>query len=90
MVPYEHPEIVVKPPIKEVSKDRTVIFEDDSKVENVDYLLFGTGYVFSLPFLPQLNATNFRIPGAYLHTFYGDDPSLAFVGLVSINGSSTL
>ncbi|EXJ89610.1 hypothetical protein A1O3_02677 [Capronia epimyces CBS 606.96] len=85
-VPFEHPQISLKPTISHVStspNSRTVFFSDGSKVENVDHIIFGTGYDFSLPFLPSVKVVNRRIPGTYQHIFMQDDPTLAFVGGVS-------
>lgn len=42
--------VVVKTSIKQFSKT-DVIFYDGSRVENVDYCIFSTGYDFSLPYL---------------------------------------
>lgn len=44
-------EVVIKPNIKAFKESR-VIFEDDTE-ENVDIVVFCTGYIASFPFLPQ-------------------------------------
>ncbi|KAI1621762.1 hypothetical protein EDD37DRAFT_652122 [Exophiala viscosa] len=85
-VPFEHPQMALKPTISHVSTSphsRTVFFSDGSKVDNVDHIIFGTGYDFSLPFLPSVKVENRRIQGIYQHIFMQDDPTLAFVGAVS-------
>ncbi|TVY16178.1 Thiol-specific monooxygenase [Lachnellula arida] len=79
--PFTHPEIVRKPVITQVSvENRTVFFSDGSKLEDVDHIIFATGYSFSLPFLPSAKVVNRRIPGLYLHIFKQDDPTLTFIG----------
>lgn len=86
VVPFEHPQIAIKPTISHVStspNSRTVYFSDGTKVDNVDHIIFGTGYDFSLPFLPQIKIANRRILGTYQHVFMQDDPTLSFVGGVS-------
>ncbi|KAF2815361.1 FAD/NAD(P)-binding domain-containing protein [Mytilinidion resinicola] len=85
-VPFEHPQIALKPTISHVStspNSRTVYFSDGTKVDNVDHIIFGTGYDFSLPFLPSVKIANRRILGTYEHIFMQDDPTLSFVGGVS-------
>ena len=82
-VPFDHPSIEKKPIITQILSEgsqRTVIFSDGSKVENVDHIIFGTGYTFSVPFLPSLPIANRIVPGLYLHIFKQDDPTLAFIG----------
>ncbi|KAJ5909216.1 hypothetical protein N7495_001898 [Penicillium taxi] len=85
-VPFEHPQIALKPKISRVStspSSRTVYFEDGSEVHDVDHIIFATGYDFSLPFLPSIKIANRRILGTYQHIFKQEDPTLAFVGGVS-------
>lgn len=88
-IPFERPGITIKPVISHVSASssgpnkRTVYFTDGSKIDNVDYIIFGTGYDFSLPWLPSVQIRNRRILGTYLHVFKQDDPTLLFVGAVS-------
>lgn len=72
------------PPISRISStDRTVYFEDGSSPEHVDYIIFATGYTWSLPFLPDIPLRNNRIPDLYLHIFRRQDPSLVFIGATS-------
>jgi hypothetical protein len=67
------------------SKDgqRTVYFEDGSVLENVDHIIFGTGYSWTLHMLPDVEIRNNRVPGLYQHVFKQEDPTLIFVGAVS-------
>lgn len=87
---FTHPDIVVKPQIESFSADPgRVTFSDGSWVDDVDVVLFATGYHFSVPFLPDLKDVNKRIPGLYQHVFKVDNPSLAFIGMVSVLPSDT-
>jgi hypothetical protein len=49
-------------------------------VANVDHIIFGTGYSWTLPFLPSVEVRNNRVPGLYQHVVYRKDPTLLFVG----------
>lgn len=83
---FEHADIQLWPAIKRIESSngqRTVILEDGSSIENVDHIIFGTGYTWTLPFLPNFPIKNNRLPGLYLHAFQRQDPTLAFVGAVS-------
>lgn len=57
-------------------------FVDGSLVRDVDEIIFGTGYSWSLPFLPDVEVRNNRVPKLYLHVVYQKDPTLLFVGAV--------
>ncbi|KAF1945051.1 FAD/NAD(P)-binding domain-containing protein [Clathrospora elynae] len=84
-VAFKHPGIVEKPSISRVSTsngERTVHFVDGTSVANVDELIFGTGYSWTLPFLPHVGVQNNRVPGLYQHVVYQKDPTLLFVGAV--------
>jgi thioredoxin reductase len=81
------PQVELKPPISRItgqgpSKVR-VSFSDGSEIEDVDRVIFATGYRLSFPFFspkPLLIAD--RLPGVYQHVFKIGDPSLAVIGLV--------
>lgn len=81
---FTHPGITVKPQIESFSHSGRITFSDGSSVDDVDVVLFATGYDFSVPFLPDLKRVNKRIPGLYQHVFKTDNPSLAFIGMVSV------
>ncbi|KAF9873047.1 thiol-specific monooxygenase [Colletotrichum karsti] len=82
--PFTHPDITIKSQIKHFChKTGRITFSDKSTVDDVDIVLFATGYDFSFPFLPKLKVENRRIPGLYQHVFHVDDPTLAFVGMVT-------
>jgi hypothetical protein len=82
---FKHPGIVQKPTITHITTtddERTVHFNDGSSVANVDEIIFGTGYSWTLPFLRNPKPRNNRVPGLYQHVVYIDDPTLLFVGAV--------
>ena len=83
---FNNPGVCRKPSISHVSTtngERTVHFIDGTFVENVDHIIFGTGYSWSLPFLPDVRIRNNRVPGLYYQVVYQKDPSLLFIGAVS-------
>ena len=87
---FQHPNILRRPPISRIvsskeTGERTVFFEDGSKLENVEHVIFGTGYSWTLPFLPELAGTirNNRLPNLYQHVFWNEDPTLCFVGAIA-------
>ncbi|MES2713510.1 MAG: FAD-dependent oxidoreductase [Pseudomonadota bacterium] len=61
-----------------------VIFADGTS-EQVDALLFGTGYRLSLPFLSEAIAACLNLDDQHIdlhdHTFHPDLPGLAFIGM---------
>jgi Flavin-binding monooxygenase-like len=63
-----------------------VHFQDGSYLEDIDHIIFGTGYSWTLPFLPTMEIRNNRIPRLYLHVFPMDEAEdgLVFVGAVSL------
>jgi Flavin-binding monooxygenase-like len=80
--------VVTKPPILRITEDNggTIEFEDGSKVENFDKIIFGTGYRLSYPFLdPEPVTPQNRLAGFYQHIFKIGDPSLAVVGQVYLH-----
>ncbi|KAL4917230.1 hypothetical protein BDW62DRAFT_88852 [Aspergillus aurantiobrunneus] len=83
---FKHPQIQRKPPISHIDgqgSQRTVHFEDGTFVPNVDHIIFGTGYSWTLPFLPGVATRNNRVPDLYLHIFHQQHPTLAFIGAVA-------
>ena len=79
----EVPEIVEFLPSS--SSNRAVLFAE-GRVENaIDAVLFCTGYLYSLPFMPTLQdeliEDGFRVKHVYQHIFHIDHPSLAFLAL---------
>lgn len=87
---FQHPSIKRWPAISHIVSDqetdqRTIHFEDGTKLEKVDHLIFGTGYTWTCHFFPQLAATirNNRLPNLYQHVFWREDPTLCFVGAIA-------
>jgi len=88
LVPWTHPHIVVKKQVTQFDPESgRIFFEDGAFVDNVDHVIFGTGYTFSLPWIPEVQKkvkrAYRRLPGVYQHTFNIDDPTLTFIGMVS-------
>jgi cation diffusion facilitator CzcD-associated flavoprotein CzcO len=84
---FQHPNILRHPAISHITSNsenntRIVHFEDGTKVDNFDYIIFATGYSWTLPFLPDVAKTirKNRVPNLYQHIFLRDDPTLCFVG----------
>lgn len=74
------------PPIKRfLSATRGVEFEDGTRVDDIDAIVFATGYFYSLPFLadvtPQLITDGARVNNTYMHLFSSARPTLAFLAL---------
>ncbi|KAF4978001.1 hypothetical protein FZEAL_5546 [Fusarium zealandicum] len=85
--PFKHPKISIKPGVSRLEPETgRVYFMDGSHLDKVDHIIFGTGYTFSFPFLPNVqdrvkNAYR-RLPGVYQHTWNIEDPTLTFVGML--------
>ncbi|XP_004068219.1 dimethylaniline monooxygenase [N-oxide-forming] 5 [Oryzias latipes] len=81
--------VIVKPNIKSIHGS-TVVFEDGSSVENVDTIVFATGYNYDFPYLPKnaLYKSGHRV-GLYKHVFAPnlDHPTLAIVGFIHSDGA---
>ncbi|KAH7129078.1 hypothetical protein EDB81DRAFT_871743 [Dactylonectria macrodidyma] len=85
--PYTHPKISIKKGIARFDAEtRRIHFSDGSHLDDIDHVIFGTGYTFSLPFLPEvqnrIKHAYRRLPGVYQHTWNIEDPTLAFVGML--------
>ncbi|KAL4878613.1 hypothetical protein BJY04DRAFT_107869 [Aspergillus karnatakaensis] len=81
------PNVEVKPAISKIQgqsgSNVRVTFIDGSQLEDIDKVIFATGYRFSFPFLlPEPIISADRLPGVYQHVFKIGDPSLALIGLV--------
>jgi hypothetical protein len=83
---WDLPNVNLRPTIKNIQATDdgvNVTFTDDNLVENVDKIIFATGYKLSYPFIvPNPVTPNNRIAGFYQHIFKIGDPSLALVGQV--------
>ncbi|KAF7560954.1 hypothetical protein G7046_g3202 [Stylonectria norvegica] len=78
---FSHPHIQKQPSIARVS-GRTVHLIDGNSISDVDHIIFGTGYTWTLPFLPSVPVRNNRVPDLYQHVVWQHDPTLLFVGAV--------
>ena len=79
---FRNPHLTMRPEIVRI-EGRTVFFADGAALEHVDHILFGTGFNWTLPFLPHIEVRNNRVPGLYQHIFHRADPTLTFIGAVS-------
>jgi hypothetical protein len=79
---FKHPKIKNHPSIAKV-EGRTVHLIDGNSIADVDYIIFSTGYSWSLPFLPDVPVRNNRVPDLYQHVLWQKDPTLLFVGAVA-------
>lgn len=46
--------VISKPNVKELRSDGSIVFEDDSIAENINVVMYCTGYEYSLPFLQNI------------------------------------
>ena len=74
------------PEIEEFLLHRRVVkFQDGTTQEDVDAVLFCTGYLYSYPFLsslqPPVIGDGSRVQHVYRHIFYIHQPTLAFLAL---------
>ncbi|XP_069107793.1 senecionine N-oxygenase-like isoform X2 [Argopecten irradians] len=74
--------IIEKPGIKRMSMD-SVVFLDDTE-EEVDDLIFCTGYVYSFPFLSDdvIHASRTKVTPLYKHVVNVRHPNLFFIGIL--------
>ncbi|KAL7920257.1 hypothetical protein ACQKWADRAFT_322312 [Trichoderma austrokoningii] len=79
---FKHPKIKNHPSIAKV-EGRTVHLIDGNSIADVDYIIFSTGYSWSLPFHPDVPIRNNRVPDLYQHVVWQKDPTLLFVGAVA-------
>ncbi|XP_017159046.1 dimethylaniline monooxygenase [N-oxide-forming] 5-like [Poecilia reticulata] len=81
--------VLVKPNLKEI-RGSTVVFDDGSTAENVDLIVFATGYNYDFPYLPKhvMYKSGHRV-GLYKHVFPPvlEQPTLAIVGFIHSDGS---
>ncbi|XP_061441177.1 dimethylaniline monooxygenase [N-oxide-forming] 2-like [Rhineura floridana] len=81
--------VIVKPLVKEFT-ETSAIFEDGTVEENVDIVIFATGYSVVFPFLDQsvIKVEDNRVP-LYKHVFppHLEKPTLAVIGLIQPLGS---
>jgi hypothetical protein len=78
-----------KPVIEEfVAKTGQILFDDGSSLDNIDHIIYCTGYKPSFPFWnakangQQLyDYDEMKLNGSYLHTFFRYYPTLGIIGL---------
>lgn len=82
--PLNLPGIGERGPISRVQGDRLYFGQDDF-IENIDYLLFCTGYLISVPFLDDYVQVDngYRVRDLFRHCILISDPSVAFIGIPS-------
>ncbi|KAH7159773.1 hypothetical protein B0J13DRAFT_112821 [Dactylonectria estremocensis] len=78
---FDHPKIEKHPSITRIA-GRTVHLADGSSIADVDNIIFGTGFSWTLPFLPAVPVRNNRVPDLFQHVVWRHDPTLLFVGAV--------
>lgn len=81
-----HPGIKQVPQITRFdSSNKRIVFADGSEEEEVDRIVFCTGYLYSMPFLSTLNpnpiSDGSRVEHTYQHLFYAPNPTLVFLTL---------
>lgn len=81
---FHHPRIRQHPSIQRI-QGRTVHLVDGGSIPEVDHIIFGTGYSWTLPFLQaQVEVRHgARVPELYQHVVWQRDPTLLFVGAVA-------
>ncbi|MED6251706.1 hypothetical protein ATANTOWER_001700, partial [Ataeniobius toweri] len=81
--------VLIKPNVKEI-RGSTVVFNDGSAAENVDLIVFATGYNYDFPYLPNnvMYKSGHRV-GLYKHVFPPvlEHPTLAIVGFIHSDGA---
>lgn len=77
-----------KPIIKEYHPSGRIIFEDDSFLDDIDIVIYCTGYKVSFPFWntknngrPLWDYKENKLINGYWHTFFRDFPTLGIVGI---------
>lgn len=81
-----HPSIKHVPQITRFDPtNRRIVFAHGSEEQEVDCIVFCTGYLYSMPFLSTLNPNPItdgsRVEHTYQHLFYAPNPTLAFLTL---------
>lgn len=82
------PGIVWKPVVKEYQADGRIVFEDDTFLDDIDHIIYCTGYRVSFPFWnekangrPLWDYEAGKLIKTYWHTFFQDFKTLAIVGI---------
>ncbi|KAK5655467.1 hypothetical protein OQA88_5738 [Cercophora sp. LCS_1] len=82
------PGIEWKPVIREYLTSGRIVFDDDSYLDDIDTVIYCTGYQPSFPFWnaktngrPLYDYAAGRLVNGYWHTFFRDFPTLGIVGM---------
>ncbi|KAM6124542.1 dimethylaniline monooxygenase [N-oxide-forming] 4-like [Pterocles gutturalis] len=81
--------VVLKPKVKEFT-ETSALFDDGTTEENIDVVLFATGYVFPFSFLEESVRSQFDDNRSlYKRVFppHLEKPTLAIIGLIQLTGS---
>ncbi|NXT67075.1 FMO4 monooxygenase, partial [Chaetops frenatus] len=81
--------VVLKPNVKEFTES-SAVFEDGTTEENIDVVLFATGYNFSFPFLEESVRSAIDDNRSLYKCIFPpqlEKPTLAIIGLVQLTGS---
>uniref|UniRef100_A0A8C5U9W8 Flavin-containing monooxygenase n=1 Tax=Malurus cyaneus samueli TaxID=2593467 RepID=A0A8C5U9W8_9PASS len=81
--------VVLKPNVKEFTEN-SAIFEDGTTEENIDVVLFATGYNFSFPFLEESVRSAIDDNRSLYKCVFPpqlEKPTLAIIGLIQLTGS---
>ncbi|NWV77350.1 FMO4 monooxygenase, partial [Dasyornis broadbenti] len=81
--------VVLKPNVKEFTES-SAIFEDGTTEENIDVVLFATGYNFSFPFLEESVRSVIDDNRSLYKCIFPPQlemPTLAIIGLIQLTGS---
>ncbi|NXL86424.1 FMO2 monooxygenase, partial [Alectura lathami] len=81
--------VVLKSNVKEFTEN-SAVFEDGTTEENIDVVVFATGYVFSFPFLEESVSSSLKNNRTLYKCIFPpqlERPTLAFIGLISLTGS---
>lgn len=81
--------VVLKPNVKEFTES-SAVFEDGTTEENIDVVLFATGYNFSFPFLEESVRSTINDNHSLYNCVFPpqlEKPTLAIIGLIQLTGS---
>ncbi|KAI1236520.1 Dimethylaniline monooxygenase, partial [Lamprotornis superbus] len=81
--------VVLKPNVKEFTES-SAVFEDGTIEENIDVVLFATGYNFSFPFLEESVSSAINNNRSLYKCIFPpqlEKPTLAIIGLIQLTGS---
>jgi hypothetical protein len=92
--PFEHPSLSVKRAIQRLDPQTgRIYFTDGSFLDNVDHIIYESGYTFGFPFSSKVQGLIKmccrRLPVVYQHTWDIEDPTLTFVGMANPHSSPT-